>query len=181
VSSEGLHPAGDGHVLGESNINLKMAHIIISHLEPTNNFYFLSTCTLISQDSSNHLIFVLKESLLIHVQNRWHFMMCRYCPQMIKMLRRSKFVITGCFFQIDGPTGRRYSYRELLASIRNVGSALLRRGFRKGDILCIVSGNCCQFPVALQGAISIGGTVTTCNPQSTMGKYECTPSGSNVN
>ncbi|KAK2171955.1 hypothetical protein NP493_1012g00002 [Ridgeia piscesae] len=69
---------------------------------------------------------------------------------------------------IDGPTGRRYSYRELLASIRNVGSALLRRGFRKGDILCIVSGNCCQFPVALQGAISIGGTVTTCNPQSTM-------------
>ena len=99
VSSEGLHPAGDGHVLGESNINLKMAHIIISHLEPTKIFYFLSTCTLISQDSSNHLIFLLKESLLIHVQNRWHFMMCRYCPQMIKMLRRSKFVITGCFFR----------------------------------------------------------------------------------
>ncbi|KAI0224038.1 4-coumarate--CoA ligase-like 5 [Lamellibrachia satsuma] len=68
---------------------------------------------------------------------------------------------------IDGPTGLRYSYRELLASIRNVGIALLQRGFQKGDILCIISANCCQYPMALHGVLSIGGIVTTCNPQCT--------------
>ncbi|KAI0213238.1 4-coumarate--CoA ligase 2 [Lamellibrachia satsuma] len=66
---------------------------------------------------------------------------------------------------IDGPTGRRYTYRELLTSICNVGSALLRRGFQKRDILCIISANCCQYPMALHGVLSIGGIVTTCNPQ----------------
>ncbi|KAK2157124.1 hypothetical protein NP493_1903g00006 [Ridgeia piscesae] len=69
-------------------------------------------------------------------------------------------------FQIDGPTGRRYSYRELLTSIRNVSSALLQRGFQKGDILCVISENCCEYPMAVHGAISIGGILTTCDPQS---------------
>ncbi|KAI0220779.1 hypothetical protein LSAT2_027746, partial [Lamellibrachia satsuma] len=69
---------------------------------------------------------------------------------------------------IDGPTGRRYTYRELLTSIRNVGNALLRRGFQKGDILCIICANCCQYPMTLHGVLSIGGTVTTCNPQCTL-------------
>ncbi|KAI0222578.1 putative 4-coumarate--CoA ligase 3 [Lamellibrachia satsuma] len=69
---------------------------------------------------------------------------------------------------IDGPTGRRYTYRELLVSICNVGKALLRRGFLKGDILCIICANCCQYPMTLHGVISIGGTVTTGNPQSTV-------------
>ena len=52
-----------------------------------------------------------------------------------------------------------------------MGNALLRRGFQKGDILCIISPNCCQYPMALHGVISIGGAVTTCNPQGTMGKF----------
>ncbi|KAK2157123.1 hypothetical protein NP493_1903g00022 [Ridgeia piscesae] len=71
-------------------------------------------------------------------------------------------------FQIDGPTGRRYSYRELLTSIRNVSRALLQRGFQKGDILCVISENCCQYPMAVHGAVSIGGILTTCNPRSTV-------------
>ncbi|KAK2157121.1 hypothetical protein NP493_1903g00004 [Ridgeia piscesae] len=69
---------------------------------------------------------------------------------------------------IDGPTGRRYSYRELLTSIRNVSSALLQRGFQKGDILCVISANCCQYPMAMYGVLCIGGIMTTCNPQSTV-------------
>ncbi|KAK2171953.1 hypothetical protein NP493_1012g00000 [Ridgeia piscesae] len=68
---------------------------------------------------------------------------------------------------IDGPTGRRYSYRELLTSIRNVSSALLQRGFQKGDILCVISANCCQYPMAVHGAVSIGGILTTCDSEST--------------
>ncbi|KAK2166480.1 hypothetical protein NP493_1319g02006 [Ridgeia piscesae] len=71
-------------------------------------------------------------------------------------------------FQIDGPTGRRYSYRELLTSIRNVSSALLQRGFQKGDHLCVISANCCQYPMAVYALLCIGGILTTCNPQSTV-------------
>lgn len=65
---------------------------------------------------------------------------------------------------IDGPSGRRITYGELLALTRCVAAALTARGFRKGDALCIFSPNVPEYAPVFFGVASIGGVNTTANP-----------------
>ena len=51
--------------------------------------------------------------------------------------------------------------REL---IRRLGSALVRMGFKKGQVLGMVLPNLPEFPIVLLGAAGIGMPVTTVNP-----------------
>ena len=51
--------------------------------------------------------------------------------------------------------------REL---IRRLGSALVRMGFKKGQVLGMVLPNLPEFPIVLLGASGIGMPVTTVNP-----------------
>ena len=44
------------------------------------------------------------------------------------------------------------------------GSALTKRGFKKGNVFAILLPNISEYPIIYYGVISIGGTVTTMNP-----------------
>ena len=47
---------------------------------------------------------------------------------------------------------------------RKFGSALLRMGAKKGDVMGLVVPNIPEFPIAFLGAAGVGVTLTTMNP-----------------
>jgi acyl-CoA synthetase (AMP-forming)/AMP-acid ligase II len=68
---------------------------------------------------------------------------------------------------IDGPSGRKLTYRALAEQVRRVAAGLAGRGFGKGDVFAIISPNLPEFAVAFHAVASLGGVVTTINPLST--------------
>lgn len=54
--------------------------------------------------------------------------------------------------------------------IRRYGSALTRAGFKKGQVMAIVSPNVPEFAIALLGASAIGMPVALVNPTFTPGR-----------
>ncbi|HEX7332893.1 MAG TPA: 4-coumarate--CoA ligase family protein [Pyrinomonadaceae bacterium] len=65
---------------------------------------------------------------------------------------------------IDGPTGRKVSYNELADSISIAAHNLAQRGFKKGDVLGILSPNCPEYAIAFHAVATLGGIVTPINP-----------------
>jgi acyl-CoA synthetase (AMP-forming)/AMP-acid ligase II len=74
-------------------------------------------------------------------------------------------------FQECGLTGRKYSYDQVRVLTRRFGSALVRMGFKRGEVLGLVLPNIPEFPIALFGGAGIGMPVTTVNPIYTAGEY----------
>jgi len=73
---------------------------------------------------------------------------------------------------VDGPTGRAYTYAELLGAIRKVAGGLVAEGFRKGDVLALLCPNIPEFAIVFHGVAMAGGTVTTINPTYTADEIE---------
>ena len=73
-------------------------------------------------------------------------------------------------YKIDGSSGRSYTYPQLKALYTKCGSGLARRGFKKGDILCIYSPNVPEYLITVGAVLMMGGTVTTVNPLYTAGQ-----------
>ncbi|KAL9952227.1 hypothetical protein ACROYT_G039449 [Oculina patagonica] len=65
----------------------------------------------------------------------------------------------------DPSTGSFYSFKQLKILTRNFASALVKQGLRKGDVLAIYLPNGIQYPVVYYGALFLGITITTINPQ----------------
>jgi acyl-CoA synthetase (AMP-forming)/AMP-acid ligase II len=65
---------------------------------------------------------------------------------------------------IDGPTGRKVSYSELVDSIAIAAHNLAQRGFKKGDVFGILSPNCPEYAIAFHAVATLGGIVTPINP-----------------
>lgn len=65
---------------------------------------------------------------------------------------------------IEGPTGRTITYSQLEDQIRRVAASLDKRGFRKGEVLGILSPNIPEYAVAFHATALIGGIVTPINP-----------------
>ena len=65
---------------------------------------------------------------------------------------------------IDGASGEQLSYNEIGEMTIKVGSALVKKGMRKGDVLAIISPNSASFGVQFFATVAIGCTVTTMNP-----------------
>ena len=61
-------------------------------------------------------------------------------------------------------TGRQYTYEMAHNMARQFGSALLRMGAKRGDVLGMVVPNIPEFPIAFLGAVGVGVTLTTMNP-----------------
>ena len=61
-------------------------------------------------------------------------------------------------------TGREYTYEMAYGMAKKFGSAMLRMGAKKGDVLCMVVPNIPEFPIAFLGACGVGVTLTTMNP-----------------
>lgn len=60
-------------------------------------------------------------------------------------------------------TGRKYTYGKLRDLTRNFGSALVRMGFKQGEVFGMILPNLPEFPIILLGAAGIGMPVTTVN------------------
>ncbi|QQP40775.1 Uncharacterized protein FKW44_014932, partial [Caligus rogercresseyi] len=65
---------------------------------------------------------------------------------------------------VCGMTGRSYTYEMLQSLSQKFGSALVRSGAKKGDVLGLVVPNIPEFVIAFMGAASVGVTLTTMNP-----------------
>ena len=63
----------------------------------------------------------------------------------------------------DGVSGRSLTYGALADGVQRVGSALHARGFRKGDVMAILSPNLPEYPIAYFAVASLGGINTTIN------------------
>ena len=61
-------------------------------------------------------------------------------------------------------TGRQYTYEMAYGMSKKFGSALLRMGAKKGDVMGMVVPNIPEFPIAYLGAAGVGVTLTTMNP-----------------
>jgi len=73
---------------------------------------------------------------------------------------------------IDGTSGHAYTFTQLKTLTKNFASSLVKRGFKKGDVLAIYLPNVPEYPIAFYGAGFIGGTVTTVNPLYTTEELE---------
>jgi acyl-CoA synthetase (AMP-forming)/AMP-acid ligase II len=65
---------------------------------------------------------------------------------------------------IDGPTGRQLTYTQLDDAIAIAAYNLAQRGFKKGDVLGILSPNCPEYAIAFHATATVGGVVTPINP-----------------
>lgn len=68
------------------------------------------------------------------------------------------------FVQVDGPSGRSYTFQQLIILTKKCGSALTKKGFKKGDVFAILLPNLPEFPIIYYGVMFIGGIITTMNP-----------------
>ena len=66
--------------------------------------------------------------------------------------------------QVDAISGRSYSYNQLKNLTQRFGSALVKRGFKKDDVLAIYLPNVIEYPIIFYGAAFLSGTVSTVNP-----------------
>ena len=69
-------------------------------------------------------------------------------------------------------TGRQYTYEMAHNMSKQFGSALIRMGAKKGDVLAMVVPNIPEFCIAYMGAAGVGVTLTTMNPTYKPGKSE---------
>ena len=67
-------------------------------------------------------------------------------------------------------TGRQYTYEMAHNMSKQFGSALIRMGAKKGDVLAMVVPNIPEFCIAYMGAAGVGVTLTTMNPTYKPGK-----------
>jgi acyl-CoA synthetase (AMP-forming)/AMP-acid ligase II len=65
---------------------------------------------------------------------------------------------------IEGPTGRVITYSGLAQSVRRVAASLAARGFKKGEVLGILSSNIPEYAIMFHGVALLGGVVTPVNP-----------------
>jgi acyl-CoA synthetase (AMP-forming)/AMP-acid ligase II len=65
---------------------------------------------------------------------------------------------------VDGPSGRMLTAAQVVAQTERFGASLATRGFRKGDVLAILSPNVPEYACVFLGTNLVGGIVTTLNP-----------------
>ena len=69
---------------------------------------------------------------------------------------------------IDPEAERTVTYGELARSVPRIAAGLYLRGMRKGDVFALMLPNVPEFAMALLGAFTAGGVVTTINPMCTV-------------
>ncbi len=65
---------------------------------------------------------------------------------------------------VEAGSGRSYTYGQIADGVRKLAAGLHARGFRKGDVLAIMSPNLPEYPIAFHGVATAGGVITTLNP-----------------
>ena len=65
---------------------------------------------------------------------------------------------------IDIGSGRSLTFGEVLAQARRLATGLSERGFKKGDVVAMLTPNIPEYPVAFHGVALAGCAMTTLNP-----------------
>jgi acyl-CoA synthetase (AMP-forming)/AMP-acid ligase II len=65
---------------------------------------------------------------------------------------------------VDGPSGRTYTYAQVLDAVRRTAGGLTRRGFGREDVLALIAPNLPEYAIVFHAVSMAGGTVTTVNP-----------------
>jgi acyl-CoA synthetase (AMP-forming)/AMP-acid ligase II len=65
---------------------------------------------------------------------------------------------------VEAGSGRSFTFRQIADGVRGLAAGLHQRGFRKGDVLAIMSPNLPEYPIAFHGVATAGGVNTTLNP-----------------
>ncbi len=73
---------------------------------------------------------------------------------------------------IDGETGARRTFGEVIEASRRVSAAYASLGLQPGEVVALYSPNTFDWPIAYYGALLAGGIVTTVNPLYTSHELE---------
>ncbi|MET8774849.1 AMP-binding protein [Nocardia sp. NPDC004654] len=65
---------------------------------------------------------------------------------------------------VDSPTGRRWTYRELVAAVDAIASGLAARGLAKGDRVGIWAPNCAEWFLVQYATAKLGAILVNINP-----------------
>lgn len=65
---------------------------------------------------------------------------------------------------VDAPTGKSYTYTEVVDISRKISSGLARLGIKKGDVIGFFMPNHTTYILMYYGVLGAGGTMTSCNP-----------------
>ncbi|MEV0341542.1 AMP-binding protein [Nocardia sp. NPDC050713] len=65
---------------------------------------------------------------------------------------------------VDSPTGRRWTYRELVAAVDAIASGLAARGLTKGDRVGIWAPNCAEWFLVQYATAKLGAILVNINP-----------------
>jgi acyl-coenzyme A synthetase/AMP-(fatty) acid ligase len=91
------------------------------------------------------------------------YMMYNFSRELMKC---SRFTL-----QVDNPSGRSFTARQLKQYSIKVASALVKLGFKKGDKILIFCNNCPEYAIMLLACSAIGVIISTANPVYTDGRY----------
>jgi acyl-CoA synthetase (AMP-forming)/AMP-acid ligase II len=69
---------------------------------------------------------------------------------------------------IDGPTGRTYTYSQLLEAARRTAGGMVANGLERGDVVAILAPNLPEYAIVFHGVALAGAAVTTINPTYTV-------------
>jgi len=67
----------------------------------------------------------------------------------------------------DGLTGRTMSFQELKSKSQRLGQSMVERGYRRGDVVAIMSPNVIEYVITFFGCAYVGLTLTLLNPLET--------------
>jgi acyl-CoA synthetase (AMP-forming)/AMP-acid ligase II len=65
---------------------------------------------------------------------------------------------------VEAASGRSYTFGQIADGVRSFSAGLHEKGFKKGDVLAIMSPNVPEYPIAFHGVAVAGGVNTTLNP-----------------
>jgi acyl-CoA synthetase (AMP-forming)/AMP-acid ligase II len=65
---------------------------------------------------------------------------------------------------IDGPSGRTYTYGQLVEAVRRVAAGLAQRGLKRGEVFAICSPNLPEYAIIFHAVASLGAINTPINP-----------------
>ncbi|ODM92784.1 4-coumarate--CoA ligase 1 [Orchesella cincta] len=71
-----------------------------------------------------------------------------------------------------GVSDKTFTFNEIYRQSRGLGAALIRAGFKRGDVVGLVLPNIPEFPIAVLGCWSAGLTVSCINPAYTEGEIK---------
>lgn len=70
-------------------------------------------------------------------------------------------------WQVDYPTKRQYTYRQLKEYSIKVASALYKQGYRSGDVIASFTINLPEFTILFAAASALGVAISPVNPSYT--------------